>query len=95
MSLSATRQSAQIVRHTHSFLPCLVIFLAILITHFKYLQTSSLINISGIRGLFKKYRTLIFPGQTNEARDVSFGGDVEVTFMCSRNFSIMGGILSF
>ena len=34
-----------------------------------------------IRGLFKKYQTLIFPAKTNQAREVSIIVDVEETFI--------------
>jgi hypothetical protein len=39
-----------------------------------------------IQGLFKKYWTLIFPAQTNQAREVSIIVDVEGTFMRMREF---------
>ena len=34
----------------------------------------------------QKYQTLMFPWYTNQAREISFGGDVEGTFMCRREF---------
>lgn len=37
---------------------------------------SSAISYAYVRGVFKKYRTLIFPAQTNKTRELSFGGDV-------------------
>ena len=39
-----------------------------------------------IRGLFKKYRALIFPAKTNQAREVSIIVEVEGTFIRMREY---------
>jgi hypothetical protein len=42
-----------------------------------------------IRGVFRKYRTLIFPTETNQAREVSIIVDVEGTLCACVNFFLL------